>query len=652
MRLCWNAIVKNESARIERCVKSLLPFVDCAVIVDTGSTDNTCSLILDKFEKAGKPVEIHTAPFVDFSQARNEALRRARESKIHWDYLLLADADMELVVKQSDCWPNGQGGLAYDMEQKAGNLTYWNRRLVAREAIGEYRSPTHEYLDIPASGKIEGAYFIDHADGANRPDKIDRDIEILTKTLGIETNLGLIQRMTFYLAQSYFDKQDWDKAAELYKRRVALGGWDEEVWYAQMRLAHCYGKQGREADFLREMLRAYSMRPQRVETLYEMAKYFRERGDNFASLLFSEPGLAQSNAGNSNDLLFVDEYARTGLKEEFAICAYYDERRRRTGGKEANELALAGSEQARANLFWYAQSLSEAVPSFKPTQIPFQPPEGWAAMNPSVINHDGQPITLVRTVNYRITPEGQYVSRQGDVTADGIPIIRTRNFISSNDGVWGELASPANWPSPQFDLVRGFEDSRVFQWRGQFYTLSTVRELTHTGWCEQVLARFDLDTSQAKTDWRQILPKHRVHEKNWMPWVRGSELVFVYRLGTLINLDGEVVENHAPKWSVGHISGGSQVIGTVSNLYLAVVHEARTIPGRVNRYYQHRFVLMKYDGTVEAISPPFFFEKREQIEFCAGLAAFGGKLMVSYGLRDEEAWTATMDVFEVLRFIG
>ena len=35
----------------------------------------------------------------------------------------------------------------------------------------------------------------------------------------------------------------------------------------------------------------------------------------------------------------------------------------------------------------------------------------------------------------------------------------------------------------------------------------------------------------------------------------------------------------------------------------------------------------------------------------AGLAVFGKQLMVSYGVRDCEAWTATMDVEEVIRFI-
>ena len=46
MKLVWNAIVKNEAAIIERCVNSLLPHIDGAVVVDTGSTDGTPDLLM------------------------------------------------------------------------------------------------------------------------------------------------------------------------------------------------------------------------------------------------------------------------------------------------------------------------------------------------------------------------------------------------------------------------------------------------------------------------------------------------------------------------------------------------------------------------------------------------------------------------------
>src|SRR5215472_9642715 len=105
-RLCWSAIVKDESARIERCVRSLLPYVDCAIVLDTGSTDDTPGIIKRMFREAGKQVEVWEHPFEDFAASRNRALEAARNSKIAWDYVLLVDADMELKVENPD-WLNG-----------------------------------------------------------------------------------------------------------------------------------------------------------------------------------------------------------------------------------------------------------------------------------------------------------------------------------------------------------------------------------------------------------------------------------------------------------------------------------------------------------------------------------------------------------------
>jgi glycosyltransferase involved in cell wall biosynthesis len=653
-RLVWSAIVKNEAARIDRCISSLLPHIDGAVVVDTGSTDGTPDRILDLFKAADKPVELHFAGFENFSQARNIALQRARESKLDWDFLLLADADMELRVDRSD-WINGHKGLSYDMLQVGGSLKYYNRRLLSRQATGWYQGVTHEYLDVGSSGVIDGAYFIDHADGYNRPDKFARDIALLEQALNTEKRPGLVERYHFYLAQSYYDAGQFDKAIGHYRKRVELGGFDEERWYAQMRLALCLRNMGDSAGFLWEMLAAYRMRPQRAETLYELAKFFRERGDNFNSLLFSETGMQVPFP--KQDLLFVDDWTyKSGLKEEFSICAYYSERHRRTGAKEANRLALVGSEQARSNLFWYLQPLAEAVPSFKPQRISVLCDAGWVPMNPSVINHEGKPLILVRTVNYTITDEGQYRIRASDGSLAGDNPICTRNFIGSDAGDWREIALPSNWPDPKFHLVRGFEDSRLFQWRGEFYILSTVRELTHEGWCEQVLAPLVLSQQEVRVEnkWRHILPEFRRHEKNWMPWVDGEELLFVYRLGTLINSKGETVFEEKLPWDVGHVSGGSQVVkieaGRLQH-WLAIVHEARQIPGRPNRYYQHRFVVFDNHKRVTRISPPFFFFDR-QIEFAAGLAFIPSKmqLVVSFGVRDCEAWTVTMDPDDVIQF--
>ena len=285
-----------------------------------------------------------TSIFLNFAQARNVALIAAQASQLDFDYLLLSDADMELVVEDPAWIKKLNGGPAYDVKQVAGSLVYWNRRLLSRSAGGRYECPTHEYLDVPTAGTLNGIWFRDYADGACRPGKLERDVILLEEALRTETRPGLIERIHFYLAQSYLDLGNWAKAAEHYKIRTGLGGFGEERWYAQMQYAKCLGQLGDEPGFLREMLRAYQMRPHRAEVLYELAKNFRERGENYSSLLFSDAGMQLPYP--ATDTLFLNKWVYSdGLKEEFSICAYYDERKRSRGAVDVQQVG-AGRQRA------------------------------------------------------------------------------------------------------------------------------------------------------------------------------------------------------------------------------------------------------------------------------------------------------------------
>ena len=97
--LCLNMIVKNEMANLERCLGAVADHIACWVIGDTGSTDGTQDFIKSFFAARNLPGELHSFPFHNFEQARNAALDCAYASPLGYDYLLFADADMELVVE-------------------------------------------------------------------------------------------------------------------------------------------------------------------------------------------------------------------------------------------------------------------------------------------------------------------------------------------------------------------------------------------------------------------------------------------------------------------------------------------------------------------------------------------------------------------------
>jgi glycosyltransferase involved in cell wall biosynthesis len=658
--LCLNMIVKNEMANLERCLSALADHIACWVIGDTGSSDGTQDFIIAFFAARGLPGELHSFSFHNFEQARNAALDHAYASPLGYDYVLFADADMELVVED----PGFRARLdapGYRLIQRTeGSLTYWNTRLVKRDAGARYKGVTHEYVDVSGDvGELRGVWYKDYASGSNRVDKFERDIRLLTKALEAEPDN---HRYWFYLAQSYKDAGRAAEGAQTYAKRADMGGWDEEAWYARLMEARCLRELGDEGGFLRQALAAYNQRPQRAEPLYDLARFYRERGMNGASVLFSEPGLALPRP--EEDVLFLEDFVYTaGLKEEYAIAANYapDPARKDRGHAACNWLALnrevpaAQRDQARSNLYFYIEPAAAMMPSFAARPVGFTPPDDYRPMNPSIARWGDQIVLVQRAVNYRLT-DGQYP------TANGAPI-HTRNFLLRLDGDLAvqsstEIRPPADLPEPAYPLVRGFEDVRLFAWQDALWCCACVRETTPEGWCEQVLARIDTSVPGEcrLTDWRALHPPGpRLHEKNWMPQVvpapaeaGGDRLQFIYHCDPtrVVDEQARTIVETTPSIAAEQFSGGSQAIAFDGG-WLALVHEASARPPSAQRSYQHRFVWFD-EQSLRRVSRAFFF-RQKGVEFAAGLAWHpdNKRLLVSFGVGDGESWIATVDAGEV-----
>ena len=70
----------------------------------------------------------------------------------------------------------------------------------------------------------------------NKDDKYTRDINILENN--IISNPDNV-RSYFYLANSYFDIGEYEKAIQNYNLRIEKGGWFEEVSYSMYRIGLC-----------------------------------------------------------------------------------------------------------------------------------------------------------------------------------------------------------------------------------------------------------------------------------------------------------------------------------------------------------------------------------------------------------------------------
>ena len=142
-RICLNMIVKNEAPVIDPCLESVKTFVDHWVIVDTGSSDGTESLV--RKQCSALPGSLHERPWRHFERNRNEALALAQREISAADYVFFIDADDVLVIGPD--WQAPQlSADAYHLECHDAGLVYARTALVAARLAWRWQGVVHEVL--------------------------------------------------------------------------------------------------------------------------------------------------------------------------------------------------------------------------------------------------------------------------------------------------------------------------------------------------------------------------------------------------------------------------------------------------------------------------------------------------------------------------
>ncbi len=316
--VCLCMIVKDEAGVIERCLNSVKDLISYWVICDTGSTDATQESI--RRTLAGVPGELHERPWVGFSHNRTELLEIARGKA---DYLLLLDADWTLVAKpRALARLNADAYLVRHVHPQGLGLELFNRHLVRADIAWRYVGVAHEYITTGAATseqRLDDAYIVNWADGGvGRARRWQQDAELLEAAVARDPADA---RSVFYLGQTYRDLGQTDRAIELYSRRAAMQGWPEEAFYSQYQVGVLRAQQGDWDVAVPALLVAWSLRPTRIEPLYQLAAGYRAReayqaGHLFAARAFNRP--------QPDDILFVEPWIyRWGVLFEYSITAYW-----------------------------------------------------------------------------------------------------------------------------------------------------------------------------------------------------------------------------------------------------------------------------------------------------------------------------------------
>ena len=317
--ICLNMIVRNESKIITRLLTSVLPLIDTYLICDTGSTDDTPTIIKNFFDSHNIPGEVITEPFKNFGYNRTFALKAARNKAT---YALLLDADMIFKIEPTFNKQNLTKD-AYMIIQKGGGLNYHNTRLIRLDIDAKCVGPTHEYYDLPPghhNEKLDSIWIDDIGDGGSKANKFERDIKLLKDGIEEEPNNG---RYYFYLANSYFNTNRHGESIPYYKKRIELGGWVEEVFYSYLNLGHAYMKTGQDGEAIMAWMNGYNHHTSRSETIYEICKYYREKGKNKLAMMFCKLGMEIPYPVNDSLFIHKDVYD-TGFDYELSILGYYN----------------------------------------------------------------------------------------------------------------------------------------------------------------------------------------------------------------------------------------------------------------------------------------------------------------------------------------
>ncbi len=355
-------MVKNESASIEATLKNFFEEgLRHFVIYDTGSTDNTvdlCRVFFDQHDCIG---HIKEDTFIDFASSRNHALDFAEDCFPSTHFFIMSDAE----------WYLHHGALLLNFcEQEKSTETplylinilmnethFTTARLFRASSHVRFTGVVHEVPAIIATVKCpENVIFevraTEHGIEKSRR-RWQRDLLLLSKIFHENPDDS---RNAFYLAQTYECLGLLENAFHIYQHRESLPGWDEENFITCFRLgylAEILSQSNNQFSWDMAMgyyLKAFSLRPHRIEPLIKMADHFWPNNIAACYLFIKH---AYDVPYPQQDTLFIEK--QMYLYDRYEImsrCAWH------MGQFELGEIATKRALDARPNVPHLEQNLA------------------------------------------------------------------------------------------------------------------------------------------------------------------------------------------------------------------------------------------------------------------------------------------------------
>lgn len=352
-RIGLNMIVKNEAHCIRKLLDCVAPHINCAVIQDNGSEDDTMEVIKQHMKKLKIPCEIVQSTWKNFGWNRSEALKACR-GKMQYAWVIDADDWIEGDFK----FPSNMTDHSYRVHYGGrGQYDDWYVRVFRMDLPWRYDCPLHEYpacdgVECSNGTLITGNYnFISGRTGARNknPFKYRDDGIVLEEAFAKEPEN---HRYAYYTANSFFDAQMYERAKLWYKKRVDMGGWNDEQFFAQYKIAQCdrifmyrssppmidvhrsspstidahqslktIDNAEKEYAYIQSLLKAIALKPDRAEPYNDLSAYYRSKGDYESAYKISSVGMKL--VYNPNFHFSMKHLYDYSLKDECSIASSY-----------------------------------------------------------------------------------------------------------------------------------------------------------------------------------------------------------------------------------------------------------------------------------------------------------------------------------------
>ena len=287
-------IVKDEAHTLPSTLISLKPYLDYYFILDTGSTDGTQQVIKQVLGDRG---EVWEEPFIDYGRSRNRVLDIAQQSSNPPVFVLMLSADETVYNAYSlrqfceqHRTSTGEAHEAYPVVMDVG-WKFDSLRLSRTDKSWRYVGRVHEYLAAPdqkwhPSLRVPDAYIKFRVTDPVR--RSNREYTILKILLQEKEEKPTDTRTSFYLARTYNVIGNHSAALDEFRRRVELGGWQEEVYESLYAIAWQLEAMGRSwAEQEQAFLDAYEHSPERAEPLYSIASHYYQDKKNALAYIYA-----------------------------------------------------------------------------------------------------------------------------------------------------------------------------------------------------------------------------------------------------------------------------------------------------------------------------------------------------------------------------